>query len=458
MKPDLDRRSLLKLFGATPLALSRARAAPRPPNIVLILADDLGSGDLSSYGCPDIHTPNIDSIGRAGVCFTRFYANGPECSPTRSALLTGRYQQRVGGLECAIGVGDVGRYDDAIWLQKRGQLGLPVSEITLPQMLKRHGYHTGCFGKWHLGYPEKFWPIRHGFDESFGILGGNADYFTHTEEDGRPVLYHNTSLVERKGYITDLIAEAAVEWLKRRSGRPFFLYVPFTAPHTPIQDPDGLDPQTGTAPRRQGDRSVYAKMVERMDARVGAVLAQLHSMGAAENTIVIFLSDNGGDPNGRNAPLRGRKSSLWEGGIRVPCLMRWPGMLPQGPTIAQVSLTMDLAPTLLAAAGASPPRGRKLDGLDLLPVWTGQREPFPRTLFWRFKRGDRARKAVRHGDMKLVIDDGTEELHDLAADELEQNNLLPNAARTAAELKARLAAWEKDVMAPRLRPFRTAPG
>jgi len=458
MKPDLDRRSLLKLWGAMPLALSRGRAAPGPPNIVLILADDLGSGDLSSYGCPDIRTPNVDSIGRAGVRFTRFYANGPECSPTRSALLTGRYQQRVGGLECAIGVGDIGRYDDAIWLQKRGELGLPVSEITLPQMLKRHGYDTGCFGKWHLGYPEKFWPIRHGFDESFGILGGNADYFTHTEEDGRPVLYHNTRIVERKGYVTDLIAEAALEWLKRRSGRPFFLYVPFTAPHTPIQDPDGLDPKTGTAPWRQGDRTIYAKMVERMDARVGAILAQLHNMGAAENSIVIFLSDNGGDPNGRNAPLRGRKSSLWEGGIRVPGLMRWPAVLPEGQTIAQVSLTMDLTPTLLAAAGASPPRGIKLDGVNLLPVLTGQREPFPRTLFWRFKRGDRVRKAVRHGDMKLVIDDGTEELHDLAAGELEQNNLLPNAARTAAELKARLAAWEKDVMAPRLRPFRTAPG
>jgi len=421
---------------------------------VLVVADDLGSADLSLYGCGDIRTPRIDSIGASGVRFTHFYANAPECSPTRTALLTGRYQQRVGGLECAIGVGDVGRYDDAEWLQKRGELGLPATEATLPQTLKRAGYATGCFGKWHLGYPEKFWPVRHGFDESFGILGGNADYFTHREEDGRPVLYHNTKMVERKGYITDLIGQAAVEWLKRQQGQPFLMYVAFTAPHTPIQDPDGLEPAKGTAPWRQGDRKVYAKMVERMDARVGDILGQLGRMGAAENTIVIFISDNGADPNGSNGRLRGRKGSLWEGGIRIPCLMRWPGALPGGKDVEQVGITMDLMPTLLAAAGARAPR--KLDGVNLLPVLRGQRQPFARTLFWRFKRAERVRKAVREGDLKLVIDQGQEELHDLGADEFEVRDL-PRAP-DRARLKALLAAWEKDVMAPRLRPFRSTPG
>ncbi len=454
---DMTRRGWLEAVAGA-AAANRILKDAGPPNIVLILADDLGSADLSSYGCQDIRTPNIDSIGRRGVRFTQCYSNGPECTPTRTALLTGRYQQRVGGLECAIGVGDTGRYDDAIRLQQLGELGLPVSETTLPQILRRRGYDTGCFGKWHLGYPRKFWPYRHGFDESFGILGGNADYFKHCEDDGRPVLYHNDRIIERKGYITDLIAEEAVRWLKARSPKPFFLYVAFTAPHTPIQDPDEFDPRTGTAPRRQGHRPTYARMVERMDARVGSILAQLEEMEAAGNTIVLFLSDNGADPNGRNGILRGRKGTLWEGGIRIPCLVRWPGVIPEGKLIHQVSLTMDFLPTLLAATGAKAPPGRKLDGMNLLPVLTSGAAPFPRTVFWRAKRDSNVRKAARQGDFKLVIDGGREELHDLAADETEQRDLLAAQPAIARELKAKLAAWEKDVMAPRLRPFRTAPG
>lgn len=451
----LNRRSFLGSVAAgLPLL------AERRPNIVLILADDLGWGDLSSCGCPDIRTPHIDSLGQTGVRFTRFYSNGPECSPTRSALMTGRYQQRVGGLECALGLHDVGRYDDAIWLQQRGELGLPVSETTLPQMLKAHGYDTAIFGKWHLGYPEKFWPNRHGFDEFLGFLGGGVDYFTHKEpeKDGGAYFYHNRTKVDRSGYTTDLFAEEAIRWLKKRSRNPFFLYLAFNAPHTPIQDPDSFDPKTGTAPWREGHRPTYVKMVQRLDDRVGAVLAQLDAMGAAEDTIVLFLSDNGGDPNGRNDPLRGRKSSLWEGGICVPCLIRWPRLLPAGKTTDQVSLTMDLLPTLLAATGAQAPKGRKLDGVDLLPVLKGQSAPFARTVFWRFKRADRVRKAVRDGDLKYVLDSGQEELHDLAKDEREQRNLLADAPEDVRRLKAKLAAWERDVMAPRLRPFRTDPG
>ena len=449
----LTRRNILKLAGATvPLA-----AATKRPNIVLIMADDLGSSDLSSYGCPDIRTPNIDSIGRRGVRFVKFYSNAPDCSPCRSALMSGRYQHRFGGLECAIGVGNVGRYDDAIWLAERHELGLPPEEGSLPQWLKRAGYDTACFGKWHLGYDSKFSPNRHGFDEYFGILGGNADYFTHREEDGRLVLYHNNQPDERSGYTTDLFAREAIRWLERRSDKPFFLYLPFNSPHTPIQDPDGFDPKTGTAPVRQGDRRIYAKMVERMDARVGDVLAQLDRMGAASNTIVIFKSDNGADNNGRNAPLRARKGTVWEGGIRVPCMLRWPGVAPQGREISQVAITMDLTATLLKAAGVDTGL-TKLDGVDLMPVITGKRQPFERTLFWRAKRGESVRKAVRHGDWKLVIDNGDTELHNIARDELEQENLLNANEPVARDLRARLAAWEREVMAPRLRPFKTTPG
>ncbi len=449
------RRQFLRLAGAaSSLTGVTKAAAANPPNIVLILADDLGSGDLSSYGCPDIRTPNVDGIGQKGVRFTRFYANAPECTPTRTALLTGRYQHRVGGLECAIGIGNVGRYDEAEWLQKRGELGLPRTEATLATMLKKRGYDTAIFGKWHLGYERKFWPDHHGFDESFGILGGGADYFTHREDSGKGsgVLYRDGKLTERKGYTTDLIADGAIDWLKRRGARPFFLYLPFTAPHRPIQDPEGYDEKTGTAPEKQGVRSVFGKMVQHMDARIGSVLSQLDAMGAADNTIVIFTSDNGADSNGRNSPLRGSKSTVWEGGIRVPCLIRWPSQLKSDRECPQPAMSMDLAPTLLAAASASP--GRKLDGVNLLPVLKGETKEFPRTLFWRYKRAENRRKAVRDGDLKYVIDNGREELFDLGADELEQHNLLSAAPRHADRLKEMLAAWEKEVEAPRLLNFR----
>jgi len=445
-------------FAAAAAGATLARGAGKRPNIVLFLADDLGWADVSCFGSRDIRTPNVDAMARGGVRFPRYYCNAPECTPTRTALLTGRYQQRVGGMECAIGVGNVGRYDDAEWLQKRGELGLPATETTFAKILRRSGYDTACFGKWHLGYSEKFRPSQHGFDEYVAILGGNADYFTHREEDGTLTLYKNDKPLDRKGYATDIFADEAIAWLKRRGGKPFFLYVPFTAPHTPIQDPDGFDSKTGTAPVQQKNRKIYAKMVERLDARMGDVLHQLRAMGQEENTIVLFLSDNGGDPNGDNGPLRGRKSSLWEGGIRVPLVMRWPGHLPEDRTNTQVTLSMDLAPTLLHAAAVPAPSGVRFDGMDVLDIAAGKREPQKRTVFWRYKRMGNVRKAVREGDVKLVIDNGEEELHDLAHDEREEHNLLPGAAGDAARLKKLLAAWEVDVMAPRLRPFRPGPG
>jgi arylsulfatase A len=436
----MQRRIFLKLA-----ACSLTTAAATRPNIVLFVADDLGYGDLSSYGAPDIRTPNIDAIGTRGVKFTHFYANAPECTPTRAALLTGRYQQRVGGLECAIGVGNVGRYDEAVWLQQRGELGLPLSEVTMPGLLKKAGYDTALFGKWHLGYTEAFSPNRHGFDEAAGVIGGNADYFTHREQGGGRAMFRNGSLVERDGYVTDLLADDAIAWLRKRSGNPFFLYVPFTAPHAPIQDPDGKS--------QASDRSVYAKMVERMDKRIGHILEQLERSGKAGNTIVIFISDNGADANGRNLPLRGRKSSVWEGGIRVPCLMRWPGVLAAATVTGQVGITMDLLPTLLAAANISSPADRQFDGTNLLPVLTGQQQNFQRLLFWRYKRAKNVRKAVRDGGWKLVNDNGEESLHQLAEDEAEQVNRIEASPEKANELRAKLAAWEGEVQAPRLQSF-----
>jgi N-acetylgalactosamine-6-sulfatase len=419
------------------------------------MADDLGSGDLSSYGCPDIRTPHIDSIGGRGVRFTRCYANAPECTPTRTALLTGRYPQRVGGLECAIGVGNVGRYDEAVWLQKRDELGLPPSETSLARMLKTAGYDTCCSGKWHLGYLDKFSAYRHGFDEHFGILGGNADYFTHTEDDGSNVLVHNGRRTTRSGYLTDLIAEHAIGWLARPRRNPFFLYVPFTAPHAPLQSRDDR-PGAGRGENNRSPeaRATYGKMVERMDHQVGAILAQLNRMGAASNTIVIFKSDNGGYATSRNSPLRGGKSQLWEGGIRIPCLIRWSGRIGEGWSTSQVALSMDLTATILAAAGVRPQAGRALDGVNLLPVLDRESRPFPRTVFWRYKRLENRRWAVLDGDMKYVRDNHVEALHDVAADESEARNLIDAEPAIADRLRTKLAAWEREVRSPRLAAFR----
>ena len=431
-----------------------AGAAAARPNIVLILADDMGWGDVGMNGCPDAATPHIDSIARQGVRLTQFYANAPECTPTRCALLTGRYQHRVGGLECAIGVNNLGRYDEAEWLQKQGDLGLPSSEVTLGRLLREGGYDTACFGKWHLGYMPKHGPMRHGFDSYFGILGGNSDYFTHEEMGegaGKSQLYEGDRPVRRKGYLTDLFTEAAVEWLGRRNaGKPFFLYLPYTAPHSPIQDPDAGD---GPARHRERHRPTFVKMVERLDACVGRVLGQLDKMGAAGNTLVFFLSDNGGDPNGRNAPYRGLKSSVFEGGIRVPCAVRWPGRIAAGGTVGQVSLTMDLLPTILAAAGVRAPAGRRLDGADLLPFLRDGKAAEVRTVFWRYKRGAARRKAVREGNWKYVDDSGKQYLFDLGADELERRDLLAERPEVAARLRERLVRWEEEVRAPRLAGF-----
>ena len=410
--------------------MAAAPARRDRPNIVLILADDLGSNDLGCQGSPTIRTPRIDSLARDGVRLTQAYAM-PECTPTRTSILTGRYPQRVGGLECAIGVGNVGRYDEAEWLQKRGELGLPTEWSALPRVLRQRGYRTASIGKWHLGYDHRYWPSQHGFDESEGILGGNADYHTHQEEDGQPVYFRNGRIEDRPGHTTDAITAAALDFLKRqRASQPYFLYLPYTAPHAPMQPG-------------------YRALVEHLDARVGDVLDQIDRSGERGNTLVLFLSDNGADANGSNAPLRGRKSSVFEGGIRVPWLMRWPGVLTAGTTFAEPVHTIDLLPTLTDGAGPA-------DGVNLLPALTGQRRLPERALFWRYRRLKNTRKAVRAGNWKLIHDNAGRYLFRLDDDPLEKNNLYEAQPAKVKELEQRLARWERDVRAPRLRDYRAA--
>lgn len=427
-------------------------AAPEPearPNLVLLLADDLGYGDLGCYGCPDIRTPHLDRLAREGLRLTQFYANGPECTPTRAALLSGRYPQRAGGLECAIGLGNVGRYDDAIRLAGQRQLGLPAAQSVLARGLKAAGYQTAIFGKWHLGYEPQFAPRQHGFDRFFGPLGGAVDYFFHREPGGEPMLYENEQPVTREGYLTDLIADEACRFV-RQARPPFFLYVPFTAPHSPYQGP--LDrpaaPVTLEASNR-GSRATYAAMVERLDAAIGRILAALEEVGAAQSTLVVFASDNGGTTYSRNDPFSGRKGTTYEGGIRVPCLVRWPGKLPAGSTSDEIGVTMDLTASFLAVAGAAPPDGAKLDGIDVIGHWR-EGVPLPaRTLFWRQRRGELTWRAVRDGSWKLVSRaDATQrrdQLFNVASDPAEQRDLAQEQPQTLHRLLALLSRWEEEV-------------
>ncbi len=437
-----------------PQVLAAEESSERP-HIVLIVADDLGYGDLGCYGCSDTKTPVLDRLAQQGLRFTNFYANGPECTPTRTALMTGRYQQRAGGLECALGTGNVGRYDDAIRLAEQHELGLPPRQNVLVGSLKRAGYHLAGFGKWHLGYERKFWPICHGFDHYFGPLGGGVDYFFHTEWHGWHVLHENRQHVKRDGYMTDLITDGAVDYLAGyRDEKPLFLYLPYTCPHTPIQHPD----HKPALPRvkenwNQGTRDVYAAMVERMDQGIGKVLETIDQRGWTGNTLVIFFSDNGGTKLADNGPLRGYKGGCFEGGIREPCIVRWPGVLPKGQTTNQVAIGLDLTRSILAAAGVEPPEDLPADGIDVLKLLAEGGEPVHRTLFWRQRRSDLTWRAVRDGALKYlsrVQGDRCEQyLFDLAADIGEQHDLSATRPEDVARLKRLLSDWEADVQPAR---------
>ncbi len=418
------------------------------------MADDMGYGDLGCYGAIDVRTSHIDRLAQEGVRFTQFYSNGTECSPTRTALFSGQYQQRIGGLECAIGVGNVGRYDDAIRLSEADQLGLPVKDNVLMQGFRERGYDTVMLGKWHLGYERYFSPLSHGFDHWWGIIGGNSDYFHYVEEDGVYALQEDDRNIEADGHVTDLISDRAVAYLENyESPKPIFLYLPMTAPHTPIQGPDNY---TAEPIKREvwnkGTREGYVSTVEQLDQAVGRILKTLSEAGLDENTLVIFKSDNGGTSNARNVPFSGGKGTTWEGGIRVPCIVRWPGHIDGGTTSHQTAISMDLTRSIGRISGASKPTLTP-DGIDIIKHIESAKTDFARTLFWRGKRGDRIWRAVRNGNMKYMSLTRTgefrEHVFDLAADPAEKDDLLPIRPEVTLHLKNLLAGWESEVISRR---------
>ena len=415
-----------------------AQAQATRPNVILIITDDVGYGDIGSYGAPDIKTPNLDSLAKNGTRLTDFYA-APNCSPTRAMLISGRYQQRY-RIENPLGAARVAQ-----------EQGLPATGRTLPRLLKNSGYRTGLVGKWHLGYKPEFSPNAHGFDYFFGFKSGLIDYYQHTDQTGEHDLFENAEPTHVTGYSTDLFTDRSVKFIEQNANQPFFLEVAFNAAHWPFQVPDhpSVAPDNARFVQPQDDptntRKDYAAILERADQGVGKILATLDRLGLTRNTLVIYTQDNGGEWLSRNAPLFHRKSTVWEGGIRVPAIFRWPGRIPAGKTSGQVGIMMDLTATILAVTNSPVPPEAKLEGINLLPLIQDGATRTDRTLFWRITGAARRQRAVRQGDWKLLMDSGNPMLYNLANDIGERNDLASQRTDMVRKLLPLIVQWEADV-------------
>jgi arylsulfatase A-like enzyme len=435
-------------------AIAGAAMAPGPtlsqprrrPNILFILADDLGYGDLSCYGRPDYQTPHLDRLATQGVRFVNAYSASPVCTPTRCAFITGRYpaRTRVGLEEPLTERSELG--------EKVKTLGLPPEHPTIASLLKRNGYQTALIGKWHLGYLPNFGPLQSGFDEFFGIMSGATDFFTHKDMTGDADLYEGKVPVERIGYTTEMLTQRAVEYVSNRRrgqgrGNAFYLSLHYTAPHWPWEGPHDQDVSRALGRGYDGftaggSLKTYAAMMKSLDYGIGEVLRALDRAGMARNTLVIFTSDNGGERFSYNWPFRGQKFSLWEGGIRVPAIVRWPGMVPVGVVTQQAAITMDWTSTMLAAGNAKPDSAYPLDGNDLLPVIRGTQPTYERTFFWRTSEQD----AVLNGHWKYLKDGKEEYLFDLSVDEREQANYRELNPTMFTKLRNKFKNWESTVL------------
>jgi arylsulfatase A-like enzyme len=421
---------------------SRARDG-RPPNVVLILADDLGWGDVGFNGRKEWATPNLDRLASQGTTFKRWYSAAVVCAPSRAALMTGKYTIHDG----------VSRNND----------DLPAEEVTIAEALKARGYATALFGKWHHGSPRSpakdyVHPMDQGFDEFFGFTDAR-----HAWEQFPKELWHGRELKPVSGYANDMFTDRAIDFLERKKDGPFFLYLRYIATHFHIQAPeDEVALHRGKFPEADPSNplnATYAAMVTRLDKNVGRVLATLDRLGLDRDTIVIFSSDHGAtfeqgnkgvsNFHDSNRPFRGQKRTLWEGGIRVPGVVRWPGHLPAGFETHGIVQNIDVLPTLLAAVGAAPDPAWKVDGVNLLPFWTGTAKSPDRTLYWEWRSEGCKQLAAMRGDLKLVITGGTRpELFDVEADPAERRSLAAQDPDAVKSLESGLKSWlatERDV-------------
>lgn len=470
------------------LAQPAVRSARKPPNIVLIVADDLGKHDISVYGPSPTPTPNLARLAREGVAFSAGYVTSPVCSPSRAALLTGRYQQRYGfeGL-----IHD--RYPNnrfELWLARRffsnqswrvvdeprvptredqERQGVPPSEILLSELLAARGYRTAIAGKWHLGFGDPVLPQNRGFEQQYGfydafslygdpddpdMIGAQQDYFADRYQwwrgrSGGSAIRRNGVVIEEDGYLTEKIGHEAAEWIHNHKDAPFFAYVPFSAPHAPFQAPRLYVERFAHV--ENPDQRVYFAMIAALDDAIGEILRALDTAGVSDDTLLFFLSDNGAASYTGiidNAPLKGGKLTNFEGGVNVPFLMRWPGKAPAGVTYAKPVSALDVFITIASAAGAALPGDRPYDGVDLLPHVRGAAAGDPHeALFWRSD----GHRAVRVGRVKLVSDTrtGARALYDLEADPSETEDLLAEQPALAEKLEQRLRAWESELEPPR---------
>jgi len=438
----LSRRDVMAgALGTAALALSvpgLAHDSRRKPNFLFIMADDLGYADLSCYGRREYQTPVLDSLAAQGMMFTHGYANSAVCSATRVGLITGRYQYRTpAGLEEPISNPD---------------LGLDPAHPTLPSLLKAQGYHTALVGKWHMGLLPNFGPLKSGYDEFWGNRGGGVDYFTH-RVGGNKDVWDDDVQVDVVGYYTDLLANRSIEYLDARAAepnKPWLLSLHFTAPHWPWEgnDAEGQSesdrlaqiPPSGDLDIVHydgGNMATYAAMVTRMDENVGRILTRVRDLGMEQDTVVVFTSDNGGERFSFNWPFTGIKTELLEGGIRVPFIVKWPGLTAPGSTSETPALSMDFLPTFVAAAGGAPHPAYPADGMDLQPVLAGATPP-TRDLFWRY--GSKSQRALRRGQYKYLKINENEFLFDVIADPMERGNLKDRMPDLFADLKQ---AWEQ---------------
>lgn len=442
------------LFSVAVAAEGSAAAPANRPNVLIIVSDDQGYHDLGCFGSTDVKTPNLDRLAAGGARLTSFYVTWPACTPSRGSLLTGRYPQRNGTFDMYRN--DTVNYGHRYTLEEYAVspemvLGMDEREVLLPRMLQPAGYRSGIYGKWDLGQLKRFLPLARGFDDFYGLANTGIDYVTH-ERYGVPSMRRGNALTtEDKGtYCTYLFEREAVRFISQNKERPFFVYVPFNAPHGSssldppvkgtVQAPDEYVRQYPPGKNeREQKRIGYWSAINCMDASIGKILDLLDREKLADNTLVIFFSDNGGASPDHNVPLRGKKSQMFEGGIRVPCIVRFPGRIPAGRVCDEFLTSLEVVPTVLTASGASSPPGVVLDGFDMLPVLAGA-TPSPRKeMFWQ-RRGD---KAARVGNWKWVDSQAGKGLFDLASDIGEENDLSQQRPEVLKMLQERFAAWQQ---------------